>query len=428
MKMDLKLHHIRLVDPSCGRDEVTHLYVKDGKVAAITLEELPATQVLDGTGLTAFPGLVDVHCHLRDPGLTYKEDVITGTQAAAAGGITTIFAMPNTKPVTDNEETIRYIQQKATNWGSAHVHVVPAMTVGTLGKEPADYQMYVRNGILAISDDGKEVADPLVMRHVLEGARQYNLVPVCHCDDVTLVQGGLMNEGEVSRRLGVPGNPAASETVAVARDILLAEYVGWKVHLQHLSCGTSIALVREAKKRGVQVTCETGPHYFTFTDEAVESIGPNARMNPPLRTARDRELILEGIADGTVDCIATDHAPHSVEEKTGPLDKTMNGIVGFETSFAASYTQLVLGGVVSFSRLIELMSTSPAKLMGLSCGTLQVGSPADIAVADLTKTWKVDASQFRSKGRNTPFEGMELTGRIRYTLLDGQLVYQDPTL
>lgn len=423
--MDLKITNVRVVDPANKKDCVTNLYVKDGKIAAVEQANHPAAREIDGTGLIAVPGLVDIHAHLRDPGLTYKEDIATGTAAAAAGGITSLFAMPNTKPVTDSKEILDYIKEQTQKAGNAKVYPTPAMTAGMEGKELADYAMYHEWGIKAISDDGKAVANPHMMLQVLQEAKKYGFLPVCHSDDVQLVHGGLMNEGEVSRRLGVPGNPSVSEEVTVARDILLAEYAQYRVHIQHMSSGKSVQLVRDAKKRGAQVSCETGPHYLMLNDSWVEKVGAYARMNPPLRTEKDRQMLLQGIVDGTIDCIATDHAPHSEEEKTGPLEKTMNGIVGFETSFAVCYTTLVDGGYISLSRLIELMSTTPAKLANISAGTLSVGAPADIALFDVEHTFVVDREKFRSKGHNTPFHGMELKGKTKYTILDGTIVYED---
>lgn len=423
--MELVIKQVRIVDPANGRDQVSNVYVKDGKIAEISDADHPAKQVIDGTGLVAVPGLVDIHVHLRDPGLTYKEDITTGTAAAAAGGFTSIFAMPNTEPVTDNVETIAYVEESARKAGNAHVYVMPAMTVGQQGKEVCDFAAYRAHGIVAVTDDGKAVADPLVARQVMEQAKQWDLLPVTHSDDVRLVNGGVMNEGEVSRRLGVKGNPSISEELMVERDILLAQYVGHKVHIQHMSSGTSVALVREAQRRGVDVTCETGPHYIALTDEWVEKVGANARMNPPLRTERDRQLILQGIADGTITILATDHAPHSAKEKEGPLASTMNGIVGLETAFPIYYTYLVKEGIIPLGKLVELTSTNPARRVGIPKGTLSIGADADVMLFDPDATYTIDKNTFRSKGRNTPFDGMEVCGKVKYTILSGRVVYEN---
>lgn len=423
--MELVIKQVRIVDPANGRDQVSNVYVKDGKIAEISDADHPAAQVIDGKGLVAVPGLVDIHVHLRDPGLTYKEDIATGSAAAAAGGFTSIFAMPNTEPVTDNVETIAYVEETGRKADNAHVYVMPAMTVGQQGKEVSDFAAYRAHGIVAVTDDGKAVADPLVARQVMEEAKKYHLLPVTHSDDVRLVNGGVMNEGEVSRRLGVKGNPSISEELMVERDILLAQYVGHKVHIQHMSSGISVALVREAQKRGVDVTCETGPHYIALNDEWVEKVGANARMNPPLRTERDRQLILQGIADGTITILATDHAPHSAKEKEGPLESTMNGIVGLETAFPVYYTYLVKSGIISLSKLVELTSTNPAQRVGIPAGTLSIGANADLMLFDPEATYTIDKNTFRSKGRNTPFDGMEVSGKVKYTILCGRVVYQD---
>ncbi len=423
--MDLAIKNARVIDPKNGVDKITNIYIYDGKIANITDEEMITDEVIDGTNLIATPGLIDLHSHLRDPGLTYKEDIESGTMAAAAGGITSIFAMANTIPVTDNEETIKQINKKAKEVGSANVYVVGAMTRGLHGEQLCDYEMMKENGVLAVSDDGKSVENPKVMRDVVKSAKEYGLVPFCHCDDVALIDGGVMNEGEVSRKLGLKGNPTIAEDVVVARDILIGEMEDAHLHISHVSSGTSVDIIRNAKKRGAKVTAETAPHYIALTDEWVELVGANARMNPPLRGKKDRQEIIDGIIDGTIDCIATDHAPHSEEDKEGELAKTMNGIVGFETSFGVSYTYLVKRGLISLNRLIELMSVKPAEIMGLDKGNLSIGADADIALFDIENEYTVSKECFKSKGKNTPFDGFMLYGKAKYTILNGKVVYKE---
>ena len=400
------------------------ILVEDGRIAALG-ENLSSENswVIDGEGLTAVPGLIDIHVHLRDPGFTHKEDIYTGCQAAAAGGFTALCSMPNSRPAADTPETISYILDKAMD-ADARVYPVAPITYGLRGEKMTDFAALKKAGAVGLSDDGRPVECGRMMLEALCEGQKAGLKLASHCEDLSIIAGGIINEGEVSRRLGVKGMDRASEDSVTAREIALAAASGTPIHICHVSTKGSVELIRDAKRRGVQVTGETAPHYLFFTDEMLLGRNANYRMNPPLRTAEDREALIEGLLDGTLEAISTDHAPHSPEEKAN-FEKAPNGVVGLETSFAASYTKLVLERGMKFSRLVELMSVLPAKIMNIPGGTLAVGSPADIALLDLNKEWTVRADNFRSKGRNTAFEGVTLTGKPAMTLLGGRVVYQD---
>lgn len=423
--MELFIKGARLIDPSCGIDEILDIAVSDGKIKEIGRGLTAQGLVIKGEELVACPGFVDMHTHMRDPGLTYKEDLSSGTRAAAAGGVTTLLAMPNTAPPIDSSEGLR--QAKKNEDQKAYVRVVQAaaMTMGQDGKELCDYSALKAAGCVALSDDGKAVADGGTMQDVLQEAKKYGLLPIAHCDDVSLIRGGAMNEGETAHTLGVKGNPAVAEEVIIARDILLAQSVGYRVHIAHVSSGRSVQLIREAKARGAYVTCETAPHYISLTDEAVAQMGADAKMNPPLRSQRDVEELIEGIKDGTIDAIATDHAPHTREDKAGGLMKAASGIVGLETMLGVCMKYLVEPGHISLNRLIELLSTRPAKILQVPGGTLKVGAPADITLFSPDEIYKVDREKFFSKGRNTPYDGETLRGVVKYTIVGGTIVFAD---
>lgn len=392
---------------------MSDLLVWDGQIAAIGLSgRLSAPEgclEIQGEGHTLMPAFVDLHVHFRDPGLTHKEDVYTGCAAAEAGGFSHVVPMPNTKPAADCCSLLTAMQQKAAE---SPVTLCPAgaVTLGQKGETLADFESYAAAGIRAVSEDGRPVENGGLMLKALKKAASLGLVLMDHCEDLSIVQGGRMHLGEVSRRLNVPGMDRASEDAATARDVAFAAAAEVPIHICHVSTKGSVALIREAKARGVRVTCETAPHYLWYTHEKLETMDSNCRMNPPLRTEEDRQALIKGICDGTIDAIATDHAPHTREEKAD-FFTAPNGVVGLETSFSASYTKLVKTGRCSLSQLVKLMSENPRSILGLSGGRIQPGQPADLVLADLEKQWRVDSSRFFSKGRNTPFEGEFLFGK-----------------
>ncbi|MGI6254636.1 MAG: dihydroorotase [Acutalibacter sp.] len=418
--MGMLLQNVRLVDPSQGLDQVEDLLVEEGKVARIG-EHLPVDghQVVDGTGLVAAPGLVDMHVHLRDPGLTYKEDVFSGCRAAAAGGVTSLLAMPNTKPAMDSPETVRELLDRAKT-ADAAVYTAACITKGLQGEELIDLAGLREAGAIALSDDGRPVVNTRRLLEALEQAPALGMVITAHCEDLYLAAGGLMHEGEVSRRLGVPGIPAAAEDCGTAREIAAAASVGAPIHICHVSTKGSVELIRDAKARGVAVTAETCPHYLLLTDEALESRDADFRMNPPLRTEEDRLALIEGLKDGTLDAISTDHAPHSPEEKAD-FWKAPNGSIGMETSLAATLT--ALEGQLSLMEILAKMSWNPARILHIPAGTLQVGAPADVVLFDPDKRWTVDVNALHGKSKNTPFKGMTLKGKVAMTIFHGRVVY-----
>ena len=418
--MRLLLQNVRLIDPSQGLDKVADLLLEDGKIAGIG-EHLSAegAEVVDGTGLVAAPGLVDMHVHLRDPGLTYKEDVYTGCRAAAAGGVTSLLAMPNTKPAMDTPETVRELLERAKT-ADAAVYTAACITKGLKGEELTDLAGLREAGAIALSDDGRPVVNTCRLLEALEQAPALGMVITAHCEDLYLAAGGLMNEGEVSRRLGVPGIPAAAEDCGTAREIAAAASIGAPIHICHVSTKGSVELIRDAKARGVKVTAETGPHYLLLTEEALEKRDADYRMNPPLRREEDRLALIEGLKDGTLDAIATDHAPHSPEEKADFM-KAPNGSIGMETSLAATLT--ALEGELSLSEIVAKMSWNPARILNIPAGTLQVGAPADVVLFDPEKRWTVDENALHGKSKNTPFKGMTLKGKVAMTIFHGRVVY-----
>ena len=418
--MRLLIQNARIVDPSQGLDGVASLLLEDGKVAGIG-PALPAegAQVIDATGLVAAPGLVDLHVHLRDPGLTHKEDVYTGCRAAAAGGVTSLLAMPNTKPAMDSPETVEALLERAKT-ADAHVYTAACVTKDLQGEELTDLAALREAGAIALSDDGRPVVNTRRLLEALEQAPKLGMVVTAHCEDLYLAVGGLMNEGKVSQHLGVPGIPAAAEDCGTAREIAAAASVGAPIHICHVSTKGSVALIRDAKARGVQVTAETCPHYLLLTEAALEGRDADYRMNPPLRTEEDRLALIQGLKDGTLDAIATDHAPHSPEEKADFL-KAPNGSIGMETSLAATLT--ALEGELSLSQVVEKMSCNPAKILHIPAGSLKVGAPADVVLFDPEKRWTVDPEALHGKSKNTPFKGMELKGKVAMTILEGRIVY-----
>jgi len=419
----------RILDPSCEPpvDFIGDILIEGDRIIKVG-SNLAQTKIaqgaqhIDASGLCAAPGFLDIHVHLRDPGFTHKEDIITGCKAAAAGGVTGVCCMPNTKPVTDSEEVLSYILDKAKD-ADARVYPIASITKGMLGQELNDIAALHACGAVAVSDDGRPVENGGMMLKALKEAYKAGVPVISHCEDLTIIDGGIINEGRISKELGVKGMDRASEDSITAREIVLAESSDTAIHIAHVSTKGSVQLIREAKARGVKVTCETAPHYMMMTDELLLSYNANFRMNPPLREQEDCEAIVEGVLDGTIDAIVTDHAPHAAEEKANFL-KAPNGIVGLETSFAAACTVLVHQCGMSLLDLVKLMSTNPANLLRLPGGTLREGSLADIVLFDPDRSWTVDAEKLHSKSKNTPFDGLELTGRVVRTILGGKTVFE----
>ena len=413
----------QVIDPASGVDGRFDILVENGVVAEVgeNLESVGA-QVIDASGCVVMPGLVDMHVHLRDPGQEHKEDIASGTLAAVHGGVTSVVCMPNTAPVVDNKTVVEYILAKSEREAFCNVFPVGAITKSLVGEELAPIAGMKSAGVVAISDDGMPVRNSNVMRRAMEYAAGFDMLVICHSEDLELVNGGVMNEGEMSTRLGLRGNPSCAESIAVARDVALAEFTGARVHITHISCAETVEVIRAAKARGVSVTCDTAPHYFTLTDEAVSGYNTNAKMNPPLRGATDVTSIIEGLRDGTIDAIATDHAPHHVDEKNVEFDLAMNGVVGLETSMAVGITSLVKSGKLTLMQLVEKMSSSPAKIVGIPRGTLAVGAIADITIVNVDESWTVDVEKFKSKAKNSPFAGMKLNGTVQNTIIGGKIV------
>ena len=419
----LLIRSARIVDPETERDEVGDILIDGGRIAEVGGKiACDDAQVIDGAGLVAAPGLVDMHVHLRDPGFTEKEDILSGCRAAAAGGVTSLLAMPNTRPAADTPEAVAWILEKARA-ADARIYVAAAITRDLKSETLTDLKALRDAGAIALSDDGRPVTDTALMARALREAPALGLRIVSHCEDLYLA-GGVMNEGEVSRALGVKGIPAAAEDCGTARDIALAEALGVPVHICHVSTALSAAMIRDAKKRGAAVTAETAPHYFTLTERALLDCDADFRMNPPLRTERDRLAVVRALADGTLDAVATDHAPHTPAEKADFLTAP-NGSIGMETSLAAAITVLVKGGVLMLGGLLRRMSLTPAKILGIEAGTLQPGAPADLVLFDENERWRVDETKLHGKSRNTPFKGMTLTGKVKLTVCRGKIVYRD---
>ncbi|NDO19266.1 dihydroorotase [Lachnospiraceae bacterium MD329] len=415
----------RVIDPGNNIDKVTDIFINKGVIEDID-ENIDLNgiemEVIDAAGKIVSPGLVDMHCHLRDPGQEYKEDIESGTKSAVMGGITSVACMPNTKPVADNESVITYIQSKAKEVGYVNVYPIGAISKGLKGKELAEIGEMKFAGAVAISDDGRPVVESGLMRRAMQYADMFDITVISHCEDIGLADGGHINEGFMSTYLGLRGITRAAEEVMVSRDILIAEATNTAIHIAHVSTRGSVELVRQAKKRGVRVTCETCPHYFTLTDKAVDGFNTNAKMNPPLRTDDDVEAIKEGLKDGTIDCIVTDHAPHHIDEKNCEFALALNGIVGFETSLGLGLKYLVETGVLTINELIEKMAVNPAKILGLNKGNLSVGNTADITIFDPTVNWTVDIEKFSSKSKNSPYNGFELCGKPEYVIVGGNVV------
>lgn len=401
--------------------------VEGGRIAAIGSELVPqpGDEVCDVTGLILAPGLIDMHVHLREPGFEYKETIQTGTRAAAKGGVSAVACMPNTKPVTDNAAVVRFVRERAAQVGKVKVYPIGAITKGSQGQELAEMGDMLREGAVAFSDDGRPVENGQTMRLALTYAQNFGALCISHCEDLALANGGVMNEGYMSTILGLRGVTRAAEEAMAARDILIAEAIGGRVHIAHVSTRGTVELVRQAKARGVQVTCETAPHYFALTDECVQGYDADTKVNPPLRTADDVAAVKEGLRDGTIDCIVTDHAPHHVDEKRVEYNLASSGISGLETSLALALTHLVRPGVLTLPQLVERMSAAPARILGVEGGCLEEGAAADILAFDPDLAWTVDPAAFESRGHNTPFKGQELRGQARHLLVNGKFVLRD---
>ena len=413
-----------VVDPVTGLNTMANLLIEDGKIAGFSGQPMAADKVIDAMGLVVAPGLVDMHVHLREPGFEYKETVETGCAAAARGGVTTLVAMGNTNPVTDSPELVRLVMDKAAGTG---VNVLPvgAVTRGMKGESLTDFAALKAAGVPALSDDGVPIQDENLLREAFLKAKELGLIILDHCEDKELVQNYAVNAGPVAEQLGLPGRPAIAEEMQVERDARLAEETGARVHICHVSTAKSVDIIRQAKKRGVAITCETCPQYFTLTEQAVLEKGTLARVNPPLRTEEDVKGIIEGLLDGTIDAIVTDHAPHSAEEKAKSLAEAPSGMVGLETSLALTLNALYHTGRMPLPWVVAKLSSAPALILGLNKGSLAVGADADLVIFDPDEEWTIDPEQFASKGRNTPFGGMKVMGKVKYTISKGNVIYAD---
>jgi dihydroorotase len=415
----------RVIDPSRSTDGEADVLIEEGKITAVGrgVEAPEGATIIDAKGKVVAPGLIDLHVHLREPGQEDLETVASGAMAAAAGGFSAVCAMPNTDPVTDNQAAIGFIVSQAQRAGKARVYPIGAVTLGQRGEQMAEFGELVGAGAVAVSDDGKPVASSHMMRTALEYARTFGIPVANHCEEMSLAEGGAMHEGLVSTRLGLKGIPAAAEEIMVARDIILAELTGGHVHLCHMSTRGSVELIRRGKEKGIRVTAEATPHHFSLTHERCADYDTNAKMNPPLREAEDVEAIRQGLRDGTIDVIASDHAPHHYDAKEREFDHAPNGIIGLETALGVAIRDLVESGVLTLPELINRMSTQAARIFNLPGGTLAVGAPADVVVFDPTERWTVKPADFYSKSRNTPYTGTELVGRTHQTVVRGRVVF-----
>jgi dihydroorotase len=432
-KYDLVIKGGRVIDPALGFGSEADIFVKDGrivkiaKVSKVTKREiaaLPKENVIDAAGKLVTPGLVDMHVHLREPGREDKETIITGCRAAAAGGFTTVCCMPNTTPAIDNQETVKFVLSRAED-GDARVYVVGAITKALQGKELAEIGDLVAGGAVAITDDGNYVQNPEIMRRALEYAKMFDIPIITHAEDEYLCAGGVMNESFEGTRLGMKGRPAVGEVIAVLRDVKLCDFVGGKLHVAHVSTAGAVEAIRQAKKEGVNVTAEACPHHFTLTDDEIgKEFNSNLKVNPPIRTKRDVDAIIEGLVDGTIDCIASDHAPHSEEEKDVEFDQAPPGMIGLETTLGLVKTRLIDKGFLSWADAIRKMTVNPARILRLPAGTLEKDSVADITIIDPDRKWTVKKANFRSKSKNSPFIGWKLSGKVFCTILGGRVVYR----
>lgn len=405
--------------------EKLDILIEDKKIVKLGKKITPDgdCKVIDAAGKTVFPGIIDIHVHLREPGYEGKEDIESGSRAAVAGGVTQVCCMPNTDPVCDNAVVVKYIKTRAKEVGLCKVHPIGAISKGEKGETLADIGKMAKAGAVALSDDGRSVMNSLVMRLGMEYASGFDLKCLCHCEDINLVDGGVVNEGKNSTLTGLKGIPRAAEDIMIARDISLAESLGVPVHICHVSTYSGVDIIRSAKKRGVKVTAETCPHYFALTDDIITDFDTFTKVNPPVREEVDRLAIIEGLKDGTLDCIVTDHAPHSQKDKQVEYNLAAFGMSGIETSFALSYTYLVKSGEMNLPALAKLMSYNPAKTLNLEGGEIKEGGVADLTIVDLNEKYVIDGNKFLSKGKNTPFNGFEVYGKVHVTMVDGEIKY-----
>jgi dihydroorotase len=433
--MKILLTGARIIDPAQRIDAVADVLLENGKIAKTGVDLLQSVKSKDAAkikvlkldGMVLTPGLIDMHTHLREPGLEYKETVASGAKAAVVGGFTSVACMPNTDPVNDNRSITEFIKRKAVEADLANVYPIGAISKDSAGQQLTEFWDLKEAGVVALSDDGKPVMDAALMRHAMEYAASLGLPVISHCEDTNLSAGGQMNEGYYSTILGLRGIPSISEEAMIARDILIAEFTKTQVHIAHVSTAGSVRLICEAKKRGLKITAETAPHYFTLTDEALQTYSTSLKVNPPLRSADDVKAIKEGLADGTLDAIVTDHAPHARTDKELEFEYAANGISGLETSLSLSL-RLVSEGVLTLTELIAKMSLNPARILNLPKGTLKAGADADITVFDPQLQWTVDVQTFCSKGKNSPFHGWEMRGKAILTVVGGQIKYALPSL
>ena len=421
--MSLAIINGHVIDPASGLSAPRDILVEGETIARIGTS-LKGDAVIDASGCIVCPGLVDIHVHFREPGQESKETIATGSRAAAHGGFTSVVPMPNTAPPIDNAGMVEFVIRRARETACIKIWPSAGATRDRAGREMTEMAELRDVGAVAVTDDGSDIASSWVMRRVLEYANMCGLTYLAHCEDISLIEDGAMNEGFTSTKLGLPGMPKAMEEIRIDRNIRLAALTGAKIHIQHVSTAESVDIIRRAKVRGVRVTCETAPHYWTLTDDVVTTFNTNAKMNPPLREAQDVAAIRAGIADGTIDCIATDHAPHTFTEKDVEFQLAPFGIVGLETALALTLTELVEPGVISLERAIDLMTASPARILGLPAGSLREGGPADITVFDPRAEWVVDPERFASLSRNTPFTGRVLRGVVKATICDGTVVFR----
>ncbi|MDI6744567.1 MAG: dihydroorotase [Thermodesulfovibrionales bacterium] len=433
--MNILIKNGHIVDPSQNIDGIGDVLIEKGKIKEISIKGSKAQRVkgsdtltlgrsdtreIDASGLYVLPGLIDMHTHLREPGYEYKETIKTGTMAAVKGGFTTVCSMPNTNPVNDNSSVTDFIIRKAIQEGACTVYPIGALTKGQKGEELAEIGIMFSEGCVAFSDDGMPVMSSLIMRRALEYTKAFNVPIISHCEDINLSEGGVMNEGLLSLTLGLKGIPSEAEEIIISRDIALAKLTGGKLHIAHISTEGSVRIIRDAKERGINVTAETCPHYFSITEKNVGGYNTNAKVNPPLRTQKDVDAIKQGLKDGAIDVIATDHAPHHKDEKLREFDHAPSGISGLETAISLSLN-LVHEGVLTIQQLVGKMAMNPAKILGLNKGTLTAGADADIVIVDINKEFKVDVERFVSKGKNTPFDGRVLKGMPVMTVCKGKI-------